>query len=207
MIITVNVDTKSLDVNIEDSVYNTLTSTFIPNLNTRIEGTDTQPYTLKTLLDSSLLGLLNQDPTLTDQQLIAKAVSACYNWSGVPEPVVEAPLDAAALKTMLKLYAAEKRYTVETGGLTVNGVFYATDRVTQNAIARAFLCLANGALTEPIDWKGTGGWVQLTQANLLDVARVVSNHVQSAFTKERLVSEAIDNGTITTKEAVNNYGW
>jgi len=215
-VISATVNTKSYDFTLDDSIYNALTNDFIPKLNLRIRGdrTDDQmegitQYTLVSLLTESLVEVANKE-NLSDADIIKCGNDALLSWAGVSAPpsiVAEQPLEGDALKLALKSYAADKRYQIEIGGTIVDGIHYATDRSTQNAIARAFLCLANGALIEPIDWKGSGTWVQLSQADLLNVARIVSMHVQGAFTKERLICEGIDNGTIVNKEAIDSYAW
>jgi len=215
-VISATVNTKSYDFTLDDNVYNALINDFIPKLNARIRGdrTDDQmegviQYTLVSLLTESLVEITNKE-NISDADIIKRGNDALLSWAGQsvsPAQIAEQPLEGDALKLSLKSYAADKRYQIEIGGTTVDGVHYATDRSTQNAIARAFLCLANGALTEPIDWKGSGAWVQLSQSDLLNVARIVSTHVQRAFTNERLICEGIDNGTILNKEAIDSYAW
>lgn len=120
------------------------------------------------------------NPGFTAEEVEATKVRAFASYAGQnpPEQIVEdVPLTGDALKAALKAYAASKRYTVETGGMTVNGMAIPTDRITQSKLSGAVL------------------------------ASAVAMHVQAAFSVEKSVSDAIDAETITTIDQINAAAW
>lgn len=108
----------------------------------------------------------------------------------------------------LKQRVAAKRYTVETSGVSVNDSTILTDRESQATItgAKAFADLNPTAV---VDWKSSTGWVQISAAAISAIASAVGLHVQSCFSRERALSEAIDTATtIVDLKAVDiNAGW
>jgi len=150
------------------------------------------------------------NPGFTAEEVEATKVRAFASYAGQnpPEQIVEdVPLTGDALKAALKAYAASKRYTVETGGMTVNGMAIPTDRITQSKLSGAVLAFQAGALTGSIDWKTSSGWVSLDQASVTALASAVAMHVQAAFSVEKSVSDAIDAETITTIDQINAAAW
>lgn len=101
-------------------------------------------------------------------------------------PVIPAPT-AAALTT----YAAAKRYTVETGGIVVNGAAIATDRESQAMIGNAYAYVqASGAAS--VSYKTTAGFATLTAEQVKAVALAVGAHVQACFAAEDAADAAIN---------------
>lgn len=96
------------------------------------------------------------NPGFTDADLQAAAASAFASYAGQNPPaqiIEQVPLTGGALKAALKAYAAQKRYQVETGGMTVSGMAIPTDRITQSKLSGAVLAFQAGALSGSIDWK------------------------------------------------------
>lgn len=101
-----------------------------------------------------------------------------------PAPVITAQT--------LKKTATQKRWQVETGGITLpNGVHVATGIDDQNRITSV---IANAELAgvSSVDFKAASGWVSVTVAELKAVAAAIALHVQQCFTAERMHHEAID---------------
>lgn len=143
-----------------------------------------------------------------DLQAAAANAFASYAGQQPPEQIIESvPLTGDALKAALKAYAAQKRYVVETGGMTFNAMPIPTDRETQSKLSGAVLAFQTGALSGTIDWKTAAGWVQLDQTAVTALASAVAAHVQTAFSSEKAVSALIDAGTITTTAEVNAANW
>lgn len=138
--------------------------------------------------------------------IVAQTFASWVNQFQAAE-LVTPELSGEPLKNALKTYAANKRYRVETGGMTVNGLAIPTDRETQSKLSGAVLTFQTGALSGAIDWKAAGGWVQLDQAAVTALASAVAAHVQAAFSRERAVSALIDDGTITTVAQIDAQPW
>lgn len=103
---------------------------------------------------------------------------------------------------------ADRRWRVETQGITVAGARIKTDRESQALLTGAWCaCQLNPALL--IDWKGEDGWVQIDAVTVSALAAAVSAHVQGCFTAEKTHAEAI--AALETVEAVAAYditdGW
>jgi len=150
------------------------------------------------------------NPGYTAEDVEATKVRAFASYAGQepPQQIVEAEvLTGDALKSALKAYAAQKRYAVETGGMSFNGLAIPTDRETQSKLSGAVLAFQTGALSNAIDWKTAAGWVQLDQAAVTALASAVAAHVQAAFSSEKTVSSAIDAETITTIHQINAANW
>lgn len=185
---------------------------------TNEDGTTTTPQvpnpdlfaTDEAYLQSVYTNWATGNPGFTADDLQTSWLGALASWTGQspPDVILQQPeLTGDALKTALKAYAAAKRYQVETGGMTVNGVQLPTDRETQSKLSGAVVAFQAGALTGTIDWKAASGWVSVDQATVTALASAVAMHVQSAFSKEKAVSEAIDAETITTKSQIDNFAW
>lgn len=97
----------------------------------------------------------------------------------------------------LKAVAADKRWRVETGGITVNGVAIPTDRASQAMIAGAvaYVQLNSGA---SIDFKAAGGFVTLTAAQMVAIGQAVGAHVQACFAAEKAMAADVSAGAITS---------
>ena len=125
-------------------------------------------------------------------------------WDGHEFGPVPAP--PPPTKAALKAYAADKRWRVETGGITVAGATIATDRDSQSMITGAF-AYSQAHPDQPISYKANSGWVTLDAATLAAIASAVGAHVQASFAIEATVVAAIDAGTITTFAAIDAASW
>lgn len=99
---------------------------------------------------------------------------------------------------------AARRYEAEIGGITINGLQINTDD-------RSKLLINGAALETTIDpayvmqWKTPDGFVELTGAQVIGIARAVRAHVQACFDREAELLAALDAGTFT--EAMLEQGW
>lgn len=119
---------------------------------------------------------------------------------------VSAPAMAAFAKTRLIAYAAEKRWQVETAGITVGGSAIDTSRDSQSMITGAYV-FSQANPTKPVRFKAAAGWVTLDAATMAAIATAVGEHVQACFDIEGDVAEAIEDGTITTTAEVDAADW
>jgi hypothetical protein len=100
---------------------------------------------------------------------------------------------------------AAKRYEFETSGLTLNGTVIDTSRESQSILTSAYISLKNNLITS-VDWKdSTGVFVTLGLAEIEALSAAVSAHVQSAFTKEKMLTEQVT--AATTKSEVDVIKW
>jgi hypothetical protein len=126
-----------------------------------------------------------------------KAVTATY--PVVDKTAEQIALEVATAKSAKLAEIAEARWKAETGGLTLpDGTQLKTDRESQALLTGASLfALQNASST--VEWKGVNGWVTLTATEIMQIATLVRNHVQAAFSKERDYAEKV-NGCGTVEE-------
>jgi hypothetical protein len=109
-------------------------------------------------------------------------------------------LDQAKAQALNEI--AETRYTVETGGVIVTGKYYATDRDSQSAIARAsgtakWKCAAT--VTRDIDQPDGStvatvcvGAAEFADSDMDAVGTAVASHVAAAYAREAELMTAIN---------------
>lgn len=116
------------------------------------------------------------------------------------------PPTVERLDTDLYAYAADKRWRVETGGISVGGVPVATDRESQSLItgAHAYAQINPGVM---IKYKSGAGFVDLEAATVAAIATAVAAHVQACFATEADVAVAIERGDVLTLEDVDAWPW
>lgn len=95
-------------------------------------------------------------------------------------------------KTAKKSEVTNLRWSIETGGIILpNGSRILTGTSDQNRIATAIQGMRDTGLTS-VDFKAASGWVTLTLEELMNIAALITAHVQACFTQERRLHEAID---------------
>lgn len=94
---------------------------------------------------------------------------------------------AAQKAALIPPTLAAHRYEVETGGITVWNLPFATDRATQATLTGArILAKENPSFT--VKWKmANDDFTTLTASQLIQLADAVAIHVQKCFTVEALV--------------------
>jgi hypothetical protein len=118
---------------------------------------------------------------------------------GVFTPPALEPVDLAA-------YAADKRWQVETGGITINGATIDTSRDSQSMITGAYT-YSQAHPEQTILFKAQSGWVTLDAPTMAAIATAVGAHVQACFAAEAAVQAAITAGTITTAAEIDAAAW
>ena len=99
---------------------------------------------------------------------------------------------------------AARRYQAEIAGITINGMRVETDD-------RAKLLINGAALEAMLDadyamqWKTIEGFVELTGAQVIGVARAVRAHVQACFNREAELLAELEAGTLT--DEMLEQGW
>lgn len=118
------------------------------------------------------------------------------------------PLPAAELRVRLAAAVTERRWAVETGGITLpGGMVVGTTLDDQNRIT-SVIANAQVAGVASVDFKAASGWVTLTVAEVQAIAAAIARHVQACFSAERAHHEAL---AATADEALLAYdieaGW
>lgn len=115
-----------------------------------------------------------------------------------PIEYVQPVLTKADLLALL----ADLRWRKETGGITVGGMFVATDD-------RSKLLLQGARTAADADpdhvegWKTSNGeWVDLDASTIIALSNAVRSHVSACFALERDIATQIEAETITTREQV-----
>lgn len=112
-------------------------------------------------------------------------------------------------RAKLKAQATERRWQVETGGITLpNGIRIATGKDDQERV-NAVLSNMERYQLAGVDFKAKSGWAHLTYPELQAIGEAIVTHVQSCFSAERAHHEAIDG--LDSLEAILDYdvnaGW
>lgn len=108
----------------------------------------------------------------------------------------------------LLAYAANKRWEVETGGITLSGVPVATDDRSKIMIMGARVAAqANPDWTTV--WHGSdGGTYPLNAAAMVAISDAVEAHVNATFATFAALKADVDAGLIKTLEQVDQaWGW
>ena len=132
--------------------------------------------------------------------------------AGRPVLIVPPPPTLTEAAVAKKAALAAYRYTIEVGGLTVNGMQVQTDDRSKTLIAGAKIdAVANPAILT--DFKTATGWVQIDAATITAIAIAIAGHVRECYSCERIHSDAIDAmvlaaGTVAEIEAYDiTTGW
>lgn len=138
----------------------------------------------------------------------AALVSTAGDWPEMPSSLsaVVAGWLPEPVAVDLYAYAAAKRYVVETGGIVFNGMSIMTDRQSQSLITGAYNYVdANPDVM--VQFKTASGFVELTAAQVRDVANAVATHVQASFAAEGAVDQQIIAGAFNTTAEIDVFAW
>ena len=113
------------------------------------------------------------------------------------------PLNVVKARKLAELTRA--RWEHENGWIDTAGWDRHQDgsRVSSTSDGRSFC--GNHRHETPIEWKGANGWVVLTPQQVLQIATLVRQHVQAAFSKERELSERVR--ACPTQEELGKITW
>lgn len=108
----------------------------------------------------------------------------------------------------LLAHAAERRWRAEIGGTTWSGWAVATDRESQAKIIAERLAIEAGERADPDGWKFADGVFRMIgNAGFVALSNAVRGHVRACFALEAQVRAAIEEGAVTSFEAVDAAGW
>jgi hypothetical protein len=105
--------------------------------------------------------------------------------------------------------AAQKRKEIEVSGININGVSCADFRLDTDDIGQTKI---SGAVTEAkdlpelpaiTDWYTLDGWREVTNADIIVMAKAVHAHVKKTFSEMKRIQEEIE--VLSTVEDVENY--
>ena len=104
----------------------------------------------------------------------------------------------------LSYYAASARFNRETGGFTVGGNLFPTDRDTQSKLTAAVV-LAHVNPSATFTWKLADGTFTppLTASQLISSASAIGAFVNALFAAEDTINQGITSGTITTRAQID----
>lgn len=108
----------------------------------------------------------------------------------------------SGLPVDLVSYTAQKRWALETAGITVSGVPVATTRDSQAMIHGAF-SMAQAGLVETFQFKSEAGFLELPAAAVIAIGHAVAQHVQACFAWEKDVLAGVAAGTVTREAEID----
>lgn len=132
---------------------------------------------------------------------------ALNSWAGVaaPLPPDAPPLSPEGQKAALIAYAANKRWQIETSGITVAGVNVPTDDRAKLLLLGAAQSMADGT-SAPLIVNGVNyGVVPKTTFQAINTAVIA--HVQKTIASLATVLADIEAGTITSTDQINAASW
>jgi hypothetical protein len=119
------------------------------------------------------------------------------------DATLQAVLAPFGIFVNLNYYAANCRYNLASGGVTIAGNKYLSDPTARNTVSSAHdYAVANpGHIT---DWKlANGTFIKLTEAQLAHVLQEMATFVQACFTCESNQVAGIAGGTVTTRAQID----
>lgn len=136
---------------------------------------------------------------VNDGDVVVDSINADVGFSYNGTEFIPPSIDSASLVA----YAASRRHSKEVGGITVSGVQISTDDRSKQMILGARIAAgADAEFTTP--WVGIRGEIETLNAEqVIDLSDAVLDHVRSCFTLFASVVSGISDGTITTREQVD----
>jgi hypothetical protein len=108
----------------------------------------------------------------------------------------------SVIKDDLKAFASKLRYKRQRGGYTYRSNVYNADTNAITALTMAFT-LAKANTSYNTSWKlANGKFLAMSSQNIVGVYTAITGFVQALFSAEAIVTQAIDAGSVTTKEQV-----
>lgn len=152
----------------------------------------TESGTIRIVIDGTEM-IVPDDMANRHRQMIAE-----WEAEGNTIPAYDIP------ETDLYTYAAQKRWEIETGGITLNGMSVFTDDRSKSLILGARLA-AESDSEFTTEWKGVDGtFVTIDAPTIIAVSNAILEHVRKCFATEAGIIADIESGAITTIEEINN---
>lgn len=118
--------------------------------------------------------------------------------------------DIDVFKDHVKSKVANKRWQVETGGVTIDGTGYATDRESQIKYTAVVVAISKvDPATWYIDWKTSEGFIKLNAQQMMIIVDIIMSHIQTSFTKESEFETSINSCTTVNEVLAIDFenGW
>jgi hypothetical protein len=133
-------------------------------------------------------GLPSFTESTNEQQTVL--INGLQTWVVTNKPTT--PELIASLRTELKSKVTNKRWEIESGGITfINGVKIKTSKDDQDRILSVIINAERNGITE-IDFKAESGWVKISIFALRQLAKELTNFVQFCFKTEKTHHDAIN---------------
>lgn len=148
-------------------------------------------------------------PNISDTQIVREIspVDGIQTWEVVSKEESEEYI--ASLKSSMKAKITEKRWLVESGGLSLpNGINIKTAKDDQDRILSVIINAERNGIDE-IDFKADSGWVKISLFALKQLAKELTYFVQHCFKTEKYHHGFIDSLSTPTEICEYNYqdGW
>jgi hypothetical protein len=109
----------------------------------------------------------------------------------------------------LDYYAANARYRCENSGIQITSIGgavpFGSDIISRNAVDTAWAYMNAKGTTNAITWKmSDGSFIQMTTAQVSTLMHDLTAFIQSCFDCEGATVAAIDGGSITTRQQVDD---
>lgn len=103
------------------------------------------------------------------------------------------------LKSLIRRKIAEKRLSVEMGGVMYQGVLIPTDRNTQSVLTSMNLRSDRDPTYTEQFKVGEGTWITLDREKIVEIGNQVFNHVSWCFAREKELNALLDSGEDITE--------
>lgn len=148
-------------------------------------------------------------PNISDTQIVREIspVDGVQTWEVVDKEESEEYI--ALLKSTMKAKITEKRWSVESGGLSFpNGINVKTAKDDQDRILAVIINAERNGIEE-IDFKAESGWVKISLFALKQLAKELTYFVQHCFKTEKYHHGFIDSLSVPTEICEYDYhdGW
>lgn len=118
------------------------------------------------------------------------------------------PVPPPPSKEELRAYAADKRWQIEVAGAAWGKHRVHTDREAQTKLIAEMVAIIANVRASPSVWKMADGvFVNLSNAEMLDVITTARIHISTAFAVEAAVLAQIEAGAVTTFEQIDGANW
>lgn len=123
------------------------------------------------------------------QQAAAVVVPTVGQSGTIGTPVAATIETLQSVKAKKLLEIANWRYGRECLGISINGVYFSTDRTARSQLVSAYLALDE---TSTIEWKSNNSWITLDKSNIMNALIAIEAHVQQAFLDEKAIAVQVN---------------